>query len=158
VPVKKPQALRQHLLDSVPTLAADPTQLDLFVDRGRLVCRPTASLSFAYRYSLNVVAQNYAGDVNALMVPLLAWIAANEPDLLAKDPHEPFTFETEILDGDRADVSIDLELSERVRIDGGALVYVPDAPVSDSFGVAARLAQIALTDVAVPETTLVPGS
>ena len=145
--MKKPQALRQHLLASVPALAADPTKLDLFIDKGRLFCRSTGSLAFQYRYSLNVVVQDYAGDVNGLMIPVLAWIATNEPDLLAKDPNEPFSFESEILDGNRAEVSIDLELTERVLIQGGKPVYLSDAPIADSFGFAAQFAEILPLDL-----------
>jgi hypothetical protein len=114
--MKKPDGLRRLLLAAVPGLAADPSRLSMFIDKGKLSFRASGTLSFEYAYTLNIVVQDYAGDVDALMVPLLAWIAEQQPDLLERDPREPFTFESEILDSDAADVSIDLQLTEAVRV------------------------------------------
>lgn len=122
--MRKPDTLKALLLASIPALAERPENLLMFIDKGKVACRATRSLSFEYRYKLNIVVQDYAGDVDALFVPILAWVADNQPDLLERDQQEPFTFESEILDSDCADVSIDLELTERVRVDrlaGGGL-------------------------------------
>ncbi|MFC3579536.1 phage tail protein [Sphingomonas hylomeconis] len=129
--MKKPESLKALLLASVPGLKDKPENLSMFIDKGRIAARNTGSLSFEYRYTVNVVVQDYAGDVDALFVPLLSWVAERQPDLLERDQQEPFSFESEILDGDLADVSVDLELTERVKVartDGGLVVTHLDEP------------------------------
>ena len=84
------------------------------------------------------MVQDYSGDIDALMVPILAWIAEQQPDLLERDPRKPFSFECEILDSDAADVSIDLELTEAVRVarqDGGGYqaTHLDEPSRDDSF-------------------------
>lgn len=112
----KPTSLRTLLLAKVPVLKDNPDLLSMFIDKGKVVSRATASLSFQYRYTLNMVVQDYAGDIDALILPILLWIQQEEPELLERVPHEPLTYESEILDADSADVSILLELSERVLV------------------------------------------
>lgn len=136
--MKKPESLRELLLAAVPHLTASPGSLSLFIDKGRLATRATGNLSFEYRYTLNLVVQDFAGDLDALTVPILAWIAEQQPELLSRGDREPFAFEAELLDGDLADVSIDLELTERVRVDrrpaGGVKVTHLDEPrLLDAF-------------------------
>lgn len=137
--LRKPASLRKLLLERVPALKADPSKLSMFVDKGDITARATGSLSFAYAYTLNIVVQDYAGDVDALMVPLLAWIQLTEPGLLERAPHKAISFESEILDAETADVSIDLELSERVRVlwsEGNQryeITHLDDTPRPDVF-------------------------
>ncbi|USU08899.1 phage tail protein [Sphingomonadaceae bacterium OTU29MARTA1] len=116
--MKKADDLKKLLLKSVASLAQSPENLTLFVDRGSIACR-AGSLSFEYRYTLNIVVQDFAGSIDTLIVPILGWIAENQPELLQKSDSQPFSFESEILDGDLSDVSIDIALSERVRITPG---------------------------------------
>lgn len=160
--MKKPAALRQHLLRTVPGLSKDASKLDLFVDRGRLQCGKGAGLSFRYAYTLNLVVQDYAGDPDLLMLPLLAWIAEYQPDLLARAPQEPFAYEAEILDEKRSDVSITIELTERVLVTVGPggkpiLDHLDDAPALDRFdSVDATLRALVLYDEVTPEAIPVP--
>ena len=132
--MKKPDGLRRLLLKAVPGLAADPSRLSMFIDKGSIGAR-AGSLSFEYSYTLNIVLQDYSGEIDALMVPILAWIAEQQPDLLERDPRRPFTFESELLDSDAADVSIDLELTEAVRVvrlaEGGYQAAHLDEPSRD---------------------------
>lgn len=136
--MKKPDILRTMLLTSVPSIGAAPETLSMFIDKGRVAARLTKSLSFEYRYTLNIVVQDYAGDMNTIFVPLLAWIAHYQPDLFERGDQEPFSFESEILDGNCADVSIDLELTERVLVDRDGSSLSPkhlDEPSRvDAFG------------------------
>jgi hypothetical protein len=110
----KPASLRALLLAKVPAIRDNPEILSMFVDKGRVLARATGNLSFQYRYTLNLVVQDYAGEIDHLILPLLLWISREEPELLERAPQEPIRYESEILDGDSADVSIYLELSERV--------------------------------------------
>nr|WP_246346571.1 phage tail protein [Sphingomonas endophytica] len=82
-------------------MRASPETLSIFVDRGRVAARAGSSLSFEYRYTANLVVQDFAGSPDQIVVPLLAWIARHQPDLIAKPNGEPITFEAELLDADR---------------------------------------------------------
>lgn len=135
--MKKPDSLKRLLLLTVAQLAENPENLALYVDEGKVAATSGASLSFEYRYKLNLVAQDFAGDRNALIVPLLAWIAEVQPDLLERPGAEPFTFECELLDGDSVDISITLDLTERVSVrtrpEGGFEVNHLDDPTPDAL-------------------------
>lgn len=113
--MKKPEGLRRLLLATA--LKDQPEKLQMYVDRGDITCRRGRNLAFQYGYTLNVVVEGYTGEVNALMVPVLAWIAEQQPDLLDKAPYKPFEFESELLDANSADVSINIELTENVLVD-----------------------------------------
>lgn len=81
----KPQQLRQTLTDSVPELQRNPDALNVFIDSGRIVSTLASSLSFEYQYRLNMVITDYAGNIDLLIVPLLAWLRTNEPDIMATE-------------------------------------------------------------------------
>ena len=132
--MKKPESLRQTLQMFVPTLAADPSRLSIFVDKGRIAAG-AGSLSLEYRYTANIVVQDYAGEVDDLMVPILAWIAQHQPELLQRTDQEPFRFESELLDAETADVSIFIDLDEAVRVsakEGGGFTAERADPAGDA--------------------------
>ncbi len=112
--MKKPDGLRRLLLATA--LKGQAEKLATFIDRGHVTCRRAGGLAFEYGYTLNIVVQGYTGSVDDLMIPILAWVAEQQPDLLDREPYQPFTFESELLDANTADVSIDLELTERVLV------------------------------------------
>lgn len=112
--MNKPEGLQRLLLAAVPQLGEDATKLQMFVDKGRIAARRGATLGYEERYTLSIVVQDFAGDVDRLFVPIVAWVAEQQPDLL--DKGEPFTFSTEILDSGTCDIQIDLELSELVLV------------------------------------------
>jgi hypothetical protein len=159
--MNKPKGLRRLLLKTVPGLANNPDRLQMSVERGAIGARAGASLSFEYRYTLTLTLLEYAGDVDAVMVPIVAWIAEQQPDLLRRDDQQPFTFETEIQDDESADIRIDIDLTERVRITpravgGYDVVHLDnDAPQPDRFpGVCgASLWQLFLRDALIAQTT-----
>ncbi|OQV40447.1 phage tail protein [Pantoea vagans] len=134
--MNKPQSLRSALNKSVPYVADNPDRLHLFVDSGQLVATSAASLSWEYRYTLNVVITDFTGDQNLLMAPVLLWLRENQPDALQnREARERlFSFEVDILANDRCDISMDLKLTERVIAtveDGKAHIEAvpePDAP------------------------------
>jgi len=113
--MNKPDGLRRLLLAAVPGLADNPDRLSIFIDKGR-VGASAGSLSFEYRYQLNLVVQDYAGADDALFVPVIAWIAEQQPELLQRTDQEPFTYECELLDSQARDVSIYIQLTEAVRV------------------------------------------
>ncbi|MFK3934791.1 phage tail protein [Pantoea agglomerans] len=134
--MNKPQSLRSALNKSVPYVADNPDRLHLFVDSGQLVATSAASLSWEYRYTLNVVITDFTGDQNLLMAPVLLWLRENQPDTLQNSEarEKLFSFEVDILANDRCDISMDLKLTERViaTVENGKAhieaVPEPDAP------------------------------
>lgn len=129
-------SLRDLLVRAVPALAADPSKLAIFTDRGQIGAR-LGNLSFEYRYSANLVVEDYAGDVDAVIVPIIAWIADNQPELLQRQDSQPFGFESEWLAKDLHDLSITIDLTERVRVqrvDGGVTTeHLSDQLPPDHF-------------------------
>jgi len=157
--MQKPDQLRRLLLQAVPSLRDNPERLALYVDAGTIAAR-AGSLSFEYRYTLNLVVQDFVGDRNAVIVPVLAWIAEAQPDLLARPDSQPFTFEAEILDGQAVDLSITIPLTEGVRVvtpeGGGYQVRHLDEPTGlDHFpGVCgATLWQLFLRNELIAQTS-----
>lgn len=134
--MNKPQSLRSALNKSVPYVADNPDRLHLFVDSGQVVATSAPSLSWEYRYTLNVVITDFTGDQNLLMAPVLLWLRENQPDALQNSEarEKLFSFEVDILSNDRCDISMDLKLTERVIAtveDGKAHIEAvpePDAP------------------------------
>ena len=159
--MNKPKGLRRLLLQTVPGLRDNPDRLEMYVERGAIGARAGASLSFEYRYTLSLTLQNYAGDIDAVMLPVLAWISEQQPDLLRREDQQPFAFEAEVQDDDSADIRIDIDLTERVRVQpraaGGYDVehLATDAPVPDRFpGVCGQnLWQLFLRDQLIAQTT-----
>lgn len=121
----KPKQLREALTSSVPQLARNPDSLNMFIDSGRIVSTLASSLSFEYQYQLNLVITDYADDIDLVMVPVLAWLRENQPDIMATEEKRRtgFTFKADVLSDTLCDISIDLQLTERVIVkqDGDAL-------------------------------------
>ncbi|WP_312830016.1 phage tail protein [Pantoea anthophila] len=114
--MNKPQSLRSALNKSVPYVADNPDRLHLFVDSGQVVATSAPSLSWEYRYMLNVVITDFTGDQNLLMAPVLLWLRENQPNALQNSEarEKLVSFEVDILANDRCDISMDLKLTERV--------------------------------------------
>lgn len=114
--MNKPQSLREALNKAVEYVRANPDRLHLFVDSGASVATSAASVSWEYRYTLNVVITDFTGDQNLLMAAVMYWLRINQPDAL-QNPAERdrlFTFEVDILGNGACDISINLKLTERV--------------------------------------------
>lgn len=142
--MNKPQSLRSALNKSVPYVAYNPDRLHLFVYCGQVVATSAASLSWEYRYTLNVVITDFTGDQNLLMAPVLLWLQENQPDALQNSEarEKLFTFEVDILANDRCDISMDLKLTERVIVteeEGKARIEaVPEPEIPEECWVVKR--------------------
>ena len=134
--MKKLESLRAHLIASVPTIRNSPEKMEVFVDKGDVAVR-AGSLSFEYSYTASIWVQDHAGSIDTLLVPILAWIAANQPDLFEKGERKPFTFESELLDAETCDITITLDLTELVRVEqqarGLKVTHLPDPVLLDQF-------------------------
>lgn len=111
-------SLRALITQCVPELARDPERLLIVGDDGRLVATGTASLSFEYRYTAFMTVLDYAGHADALMVPLLAWIQVNQPELLdnPQKRESAVRFAVNPLASGLVDIGIEVDLTERAIV------------------------------------------
>ena len=134
--MKKLETLRAHLIASVPTIGNSPEKMEIFVDKGDVAVR-TGSLSFEYSYTASIWVQDHTGSIDTLLVPILAWIAANQPDLFERGERKPFTFESELLDAETCDITISVDLTELVRVEqlanGLKVTNLPEPDMRNAF-------------------------
>lgn len=117
----KPNSLKAHLIAAIPDLQRDPDKVVVFADEGNLIATGTGSLSFLYQYKLNAIITDYSGDPDAIMVPLLAWVAIHQVGLLG-NPEQRKTgigFEVDFNNHETMDLAITLALTERVIVKPG---------------------------------------
>lgn len=114
--MNKPDSLRAALAAALPELARAPDRLLVFIDKGNIVSTLAVGLSWEYAYTLNIIITDYAGHPDAVVVPLLQWVRANQSELLDNVDERPhgITFEADILESGSVDMSIMLKLTERV--------------------------------------------
>ncbi len=75
-------------------------------------------MSWEYRYTLNVVIEDFSGNQNLVMAPVLLWLMTNQPDAINNPElrEKLFTFDVDILSNDLCDLSLNLQLTERVIV------------------------------------------
>lgn len=113
----KPNALRAALCAAIPVLDANPDMLRMWVDKGRIMARAAAAnRAFEYRYTLNLVIENWSGEECVVFLALNEWLSAQQPDLLTQSGEGGYAFEADIIDADSVDLSIELPLTEAVRV------------------------------------------
>jgi hypothetical protein len=137
--MRKADSLRRWLTAFIPELKTHPDRLQIYVEGGQIATRRSRTLSFLYRYTLKVGIWEFAGDADRIIVPMLAWIEKEQPQLLRKDDGEPFAFEAELLDGDVSDLLLSIDLTETVlvlpRVDGSGfdIDHPPEPDFEDAF-------------------------
>ncbi|WKD48662.1 phage tail protein [Microbulbifer spongiae] len=135
----KPDSLRAFMKAAVPHLRCNPEILKAFLDRGALISTGVPGFAFEYLYTLNVLLTDYAGHLDAVVVPLLVWISEQQPELFHNpDLHDQIHFEAELLDQGKMDLSVEISLTERVGViprEGGgfAVEHYPE-PQEDPPG------------------------
>lgn len=131
--MNKLEDLRTHLLTWIEELKKSPENLLTFADKGKIVCN-SLTLSFEYQYIANVILTDFAGDTDKVMVVLLAWYQQHQQDKCFSTNIE---FEADILNNKTVDLSLKLELTERVIVtknDQGQIVSLihPPEPILDT--------------------------
>lgn len=132
--MKKPDSLRAHILAAVKELQRDPERMLIFTDKGNVRCTGATGLSFEYVYDLNFILTEFAGELDAVMIPLLDWVRINQSELLMNldKSKDAFKFETVILNNGTVDLSLTFPVTERVIVkrqeDGKLNVSFPDEP------------------------------
>lgn len=116
--MKKPHALRAFLSGSIPDLQTDPQRLKMFVQGGHLVARSGETLSFEYRFTVRLVLLDFAGDMDMIAVPLLAWLNTYQPELLQNKEQaaKAVRFDVEPLANNLLDLAIEVDLTEAVDV------------------------------------------
>ncbi|MBC3911607.1 phage tail protein [Undibacterium umbellatum] len=113
----KPNSLRAHLTAAIPDLQRNPDKLLVFADKGSLHTTRTASRSFEYAYVLNIIVTDYSGEEDALIVPLLDWLATHQADLLGNDDKaKGIRFMVDFNNHNSVDISLEIDLTERVIV------------------------------------------
>nr|DAN41990.1 MAG TPA: tail completion protein [Caudoviricetes sp.] len=114
--MKKPNQLRKILEQSHADFVKNPDRLQLYVDGGQVIATGAPSFSFEYRYTLNVIATDYAGDIAALIVPMIAYLRTNQPEIFENPQmrENAFKFQVDYNNNDTADISFEIKLTERV--------------------------------------------
>lgn len=129
--MKKPNQLRQYLLDSIPAIQNNPDQLQVFIDSGNLYARLQTNLNFEYQYTLTLIMTDLSIRPDAVLVPLLAWVKYYQPDIKP----DAIRFEAEVINNESVDLSITLPLTERVLVtlneDDNYLTDHADEPVPE---------------------------
>lgn len=155
--MKKPETLRKAIEGAVSEFASEPDRLRLWVEEGSVRCFGTGSLSFGMEYRLNILLVEAATDIALIVLPIVRWLQANQPDLLTPNT-DGFDFEADILDNDACDLLFRIALRENVvatpQEDGStALDYLkePD-PLFEDFSAPGDLEDIPLLTGHTSET------
>lgn len=113
----KHTSLRTALTNALPELKRDPDKLQVFIDTGSLNATLATGLSFEYAYTATIMLLDFTGDPDAVMVPLLVWVARHQSELLANPAQRGrISFEAEILSNKACDLVIKVPLTERIGV------------------------------------------
>lgn len=133
--MQKPQKLRNFLVKAIPELQQNPEQFLIFVEGGNLRSTMAQGLSFEYEYTLSMVFTDYAGELDAVTLPLFQWLRNNQSELLVNnDKKKDIKFNVEVLANDKVDLVIELPLTERViakRTQDKFTITYPEEPQYD---------------------------
>ncbi len=139
----KPGQIRDIVTSANPYLSRDPDKLQVFLDSGTVVAYGAASLSFEYRYTLNLIVQDYPYHADQIVLPVLAYLRTQQPELFENHDKAQnlIRFDAEILNETTLDLSLQVDLTERVIVgqgEGDKLIAThvgepahPDYPTQD---------------------------
>ena len=115
-----------------PLFRQQPDQLSVLVREGRIECTAAPSLSYEYAYTLQLVALDFSADLSAIVVPLLAWLRLNQPELAANADlaAKSIRFEAQYLSTSNLDLTIEVDLTERIIV--SRMPPVADQPDPDT--------------------------
>lgn len=112
----KIDSLRDALTTANTWCRAHPEAFTVFVEEGGIETTGETP-SFVYRYSLVLFVMNFTGDIDDIVLPLMAWLWQNQPDLLLNpEKNRDVKFTTLINNDDSADVLFEIPVRERVNV------------------------------------------
>ncbi|MDO6525441.1 phage tail protein [Motilimonas sp. 1_MG-2023] len=137
--MNKPEELRALLLAAVPHLARNPSNLQIFIEQGKIVATGAGqNLSFEYQCDVIILATDYAEHADTLIVPLMAWVAKHQPELLTNPDKRQngVKFRAELISKKKSDIEITIPITERVLVtpvEGGRTVKHLPEPLFDPY-------------------------
>ncbi|HEH9651966.1 TPA: phage tail protein [Pasteurella multocida] len=119
--MKKPNQIRNVIEQSNPAFKSNPDLLQVFIDQGQIISTGAESLSFEYQYTLNIIITDYAEDIAKIIVPVLAYLKVNQPEIFENPQRREgaFKFVTDFNNNNTLDLSLEIKLTERVVQKGG---------------------------------------
>lgn len=115
--MKKAELLRAALIAGNTWCKANPEQITVWVEKGHIQIEATGEASFMYHYTIQVLAMDFPSQIDDLMLPLLAWVWQQQPDLLLNpDNNRKVEFDAEIVNDDVADILFKVPVWERVMV------------------------------------------
>ncbi|HDU2396569.1 TPA: phage tail protein [Klebsiella pneumoniae] len=116
--MKKAELLREALIAANTWCRANPELITVWVEKGSIETQATGEPSFMYRYTIQVLAVDFPGQVDDLMLPIMAWVWHYQSDLLLNpDNNRKFEFDADIISDDMADVLFKVPVWERVMVE-----------------------------------------
>ncbi|WP_224798168.1 phage tail protein [Idiomarina abyssalis] len=133
--MNKPGELRDIISSAVPHLKKNPDTLHIFIDKGNLYATGAGhNLSFEYQFDCVVLVTDYRGHSDDIMVPILAWVARHQPELINnRDKRDNgITFRAELINKDTADIEVTIKMTEPVKVtndgSGNVVEHLPEPP------------------------------
>ncbi|WFW01023.1 phage tail protein [Klebsiella aerogenes] len=116
--MKKAELLREALIAANTWCKANPELITVWVEKGSIETQATGEPSFMYRYTIQVLAVDFPGQVDDLMLPIMEWVWHYQPDLLLNpDNNRKVEFDADIISDDMADVLFKVPVWERVMVE-----------------------------------------
>lgn len=114
----KPAQIREIITRANPDLRQNPDRMMVFLDSGRIVCRGAKSLSYEYAYTLTIIVEDYPHHADRIIIPLLAFLRAQQPELFEnrEKSEQVIRFEAEYINNKTLDLQIEIDLTERVIV------------------------------------------
>ncbi|WP_353629096.1 phage tail protein [Klebsiella quasipneumoniae] len=116
--MKKAELMRDALTRNNTWCKANPELFIVWVEKGHIQIEATGEASFMYHYTIQVLAVDFPGQIDDLMLPLLAWAWEQQPDLLLNpDNNRKVEFDANIVNDDVADILFKVPAWERVIVE-----------------------------------------
>lgn len=114
----KVNEIREIIVSANPYYRDNPDKLQLFLDEGQIACRGGDSLSFEYRYRLEITALDYANHADLIVLPLLVYLRTNQNDLFENNSKNSkvITFKCDLLKENLVDLKLSVDLTEKVIV------------------------------------------
>ncbi|HCC4630514.1 TPA: phage tail protein [Klebsiella pneumoniae] len=115
--MKKAELMRDALTRNNTWCKANPELFIVWVEKGHIQIEATGEASFMYHYTIQVLAVDFPGQIDDLMLPLVAWAWEQQPDLLLNpDNNRKVEFDADIVNDDVADILFKVPAWERVMV------------------------------------------
>lgn len=116
--MKKPQSLRDYLVQRIEYLQTNPEQISMYIENGRYRSTLANGLSFESSCLLVVYIRDYADNPDVIAFLILQWLKNNQSELLAnlEKSKEALKFNAQILDNGKYDIMFEMELTERIIV------------------------------------------